>query len=77
MALKMKEFGQQTQQGYVRMRYVLSMEIVNPEDGSLPYIAVNTDDRVWYFSPDDQQQLDYWFEALFTALQPYQPTVVS
>lgn len=31
----MKELGRQTQQGYIRMRYVHSMEIVTPEDGYL------------------------------------------
>jgi hypothetical protein len=92
MALKMKELGRQTQQGYIRMRYVHSMEIVTPEDGYcpppspspspplpltghrlLPYVAVTTDDRLWSFAPDDQKLLNYWFDALLVALEPFQP----
>ena len=42
-----------------------------------PHIKVITDDRVWSFAPEDPEQLDYWFDALHTALQPYQPQLVT
>ena len=41
------------------------------------YISVVTDDRSWSFSPDDDEQLQFWFDALFAALKPYEPTVVT
>lgn len=33
VAMRMKDLGTQTQQGYVRMKYVLTMEIVKPTTG--------------------------------------------
>lgn len=72
VAMRMKDLGLQTQQGYVRMRNVL--EVAAPddkEDDILPYIKVVTEERVWNFAPDEPEQLDYWFDAFEYALTPY------
>lgn len=36
----MKELGQQTQQGYLRMRLIQSLEIITPEDGLVLFIKL-------------------------------------
>lgn len=43
----------------------------------IPYIKIATEDRVWSFAPDDPEQLDYWFDALYQALQPYKPMIIN
>lgn len=78
----MKEFGTQTQQGYIRMKELKSLELVSPPKGfviyflrpshplsSFTYIQLTTDDnRKLQLIPDDPEQLDLWYDTLYTSL---------
>lgn len=64
----MKEFGTQTQQGYIRMKDVISLEHCTPSK-SFPQIHIKTDDnRILQFIPEDPEQFDSWYDVLYHSL---------
>jgi hypothetical protein len=64
----MKEFGTQTQQGYIRMKELKSLELVSPPKG-FTFIQLTTDDnRSLQLIPDDPEQLDLWYDTLYSSL---------
>jgi hypothetical protein len=57
----------------VCMRIFASMLASNTRviANSIPQIQLVTEGRTFCLAPDDPQQIDFWFEAIRTALAPY------
>ena len=69
LAQRMIDFGLQTQQGYLRMRHVTTIDTAM--DGNYVYINVYAGSKSWRFCPEPPNMLDSWVTELKKAMNLY------